>query len=410
MGRTEGKRSLLCGRARGRARPEYYGQRLVHRGSVSKPGVQLLNRRDTMTRRFFIAVVLVCSQLVAQPSQPKEAYPYDIKQIHSGHSLTDGLHHPWPGQYRKLLTDHLGVPFDNYGASTIPGSSIGWRWNNATSYPDARQDIQDFELLSITDAVPLPSPQWFHVSCDNLSLFVSNAWQNGNGGEGAASLLWTTWTNIDDSDGPWRQLLDDYEPRWEEMADTATARLPEGAPPVYIIPGHRMMARLYDDIELGLVPGISDISEFFSDNIHLDTIGRYAAAMIHYACIFNESPVGLPNDLGEGVIPVDLAEYLQSTIWEIVTTYPWTGVRDRTKAEPARESDLVKGVSDFELKPAEGTLVITTDGKVAVNTVHVVNSLGRTVYSGGSQVIDISGFSPGTYFVKVNDLVRKLVK
>ncbi|MBD3239656.1 MAG: hypothetical protein GF331_03655 [Chitinivibrionales bacterium] len=366
-----------------------------------------------MTKLVFIPVILVCSQLVAQPLQPKEAYPYNIKQIHSGASLTDCLHHPWPGQYRDLLTDHLGVPFDNYGASTIPGSSLEWRWNNPTAYPDARQDIGDWGLLCITESGALGTwddPTDVSGSSDKLSLFVNNAWENGNNGNGAPTLLWTHWRSIDDSYGPFRQLLDDYEPLWEEMAEYATENSPPGAPPVYLIPGHRMMARLYDDIALGLVPGISDISEFFSDDIHLDTIGRYAAAMIHYACIFNKTPVGLPNDLGEGVIPSDLADYLQSMIWEVVTTYAWTGVRDETKIEPALEGSPVNGVFDFDLKLAESTLMIATDGKAPVSTIRIIDSLGKTVYCGGSQVIDISGFSPGTYLVKVRSLAKRVVK
>ncbi|MCA4810545.1 hypothetical protein IF128_12480 [Empedobacter stercoris] len=46
-------------------------------------------------------------------------------------------------------------------------------------------------------------------------MYVNNAWENGNQGNGAPTLLWTTWTNIDNSDGPWRETLDNYELLWE---------------------------------------------------------------------------------------------------------------------------------------------------------------------------------------------------
>lgn len=82
-----------------------------------------------------------------------------------------------------------------------------------------------------------------------LSNFVNNAWSNGNGGKGAPTLLWTTWTSIDGKDGPFREMLDSQGKEWEAMQEYANKNRPVGAPPVYIIPGHKMMARIYDDIQ-----------------------------------------------------------------------------------------------------------------------------------------------------------------
>jgi hypothetical protein len=42
---------------------------------------------------------------------------------------------------------------------------------------------------------------------------------------------------------------------FERMQDYANLNKPSNAPQVYIIPGHKMMAKLYDDIQLNLVPG-----------------------------------------------------------------------------------------------------------------------------------------------------------
>ena len=55
---------------------------------------------------------------------------------------------------------------------------------------------------------------------------------------------------------------------------------------------------------------------------------------MHYACIFNLSPVGLPSNLllnppsGFEAPSDSLANYLQSMIWEVVTTYPRTGITE----------------------------------------------------------------------------------
>ncbi|MEM9548648.1 MAG: T9SS type A sorting domain-containing protein [Bacteroidota bacterium] len=306
---------------------------------------------------FFFALICHCSFFGQLP--PKDSYPLEVKQIHSGHSLTDPLFgQPWPGQFVNLISELRGEwAGDDIGKSTIPGSPIFWRWDHDhDNYgaPSARFDIDDWELLIITEGIPIPNdggnPPAITPANEYLSLYVNNSWNNGNMANGAATLLWTTWTNLDGAERPWRQTLDDYELLWEEMMDYANDNRPNGAPHVYIIPGHRMMARLYDDIQLNLVPGISTIDQFFSDNIHTNSLGDYAIAMIHYACIFNQSPVGLPNDLmpnppdGFQIPSPELAFYLQDMIWDVVTTYDRTGIS---------ESSLPVIWGDFTARKAE---------------------------------------------------------
>lgn len=284
--------------------------------------------RKAMEHPLLTFVLLIFSAAsMAQTLPPKQASPIAVKQIHSGHSLTDPV---FSGHYQSLIAIHLGGVWDNIAKSTIPGSPLSVRWRDAPGYgqPDARHGIAGWELLIITEGVPLAGAGG--SSAEYLSLFVNNAWNNGNNGNGTPTLLWTTWTNIDDRDGPWRQRLDSDGAEWERLQDHANANRPSGAPPVYIIPGHKMMARLYDDIQRGMVPGITNISQFFADNIHLNLLGAYAFAMIHYACIFNTSPVGLPHSLVPSLpshdVPPRLATYLQTMIWDVVTSYPRTGI------------------------------------------------------------------------------------
>jgi len=73
--------------------------------------------------------------LQAQNLPPKQAYPFLVKQIHSGHSLTDPLFYPhWPGQYVNLISKVTGIVswqiMNSIGKSTVPGSTIKYRWDN----------------------------------------------------------------------------------------------------------------------------------------------------------------------------------------------------------------------------------------------------------------------------------------
>jgi hypothetical protein len=362
---------------------------------------------------------------------PKQAYPFNIKQIHSGHSLTDPLFANWPGQYVNLIGIQNSLPawqlFDAMvGKSTVPGSSLRFRWENVPGFgaPDARHQIGNWQLLSITERVPLNyqggnSQQWYLDGIQEqktfLSNFVNNAWFNGNNGNGAPTLLWTTWTNIDNSNGPWRSMLDIQGAEFEKMQDFANANRPSGAPPVYIIPGHKMMAKIFDDIALGLVPGITNINQIFSDNIHTNELGSYAISMIHYACIFNKSPEGLTNNLlpsnapqGTPIPSPALALYLQRMIWNVVTSYPRTGVLNPTSTS-SNESSNQKNIKIYP-NPVSDFLYIERNNLLEKKEVKIFNSTGNLFFSSFDDKIDMSQFPSGIYFLSDGVESLKFVK
>ncbi|MGB1248290.1 MAG: hypothetical protein ACPG4Z_05350, partial [Chitinophagales bacterium] len=86
---------------------------------------------------------------------------------------------------------------DDIEQATIPGSPMFWRWDNETDLEtSARYDIADWELLVITEGIPIPdnggTPPLITPANEYLSLYVNNAWDNGNDGNGVNTLLWTT--------------------------------------------------------------------------------------------------------------------------------------------------------------------------------------------------------------------------
>lgn len=359
----------------------------------------------------------------AQLLPPKQAYPLNIKQIHSGHSLTDPLFYPnWPGQYVNLvagknLLQGWQVVNTMVGKSTMPGSAMKARWETPVSggAPDARVNIANWELLSITERVPLlyeggSTQQWYingiKEQKDYLSLFVNNAWTNGNNGKGCPTLLWTTWTNIDNSNGQWREMLDIQGSEFERMQDYANQNKPAGAPPVYMIPGHKMMGRLFDDIKLGKVPGITKINQFFGDNIHTNELGAYAISMIHYACIFNSSPVGLPRNLIPNApagtpIPSDsLAGYIQNMVWDVVTSYPRTGIY-----KAANVANVVSAASELHIYPNPVEDVLALEMSAFSNSMPyiIMNGTGKVIFEGyitqPKIIISIAHLPAGTYLL-----------
>ena len=371
-----------------------------------------------------VVLVSVCS---AQSLPPKEASAFSVRQIHSGHSLTDPLFYPhWPGQYVNLMGHVLMQPAwqllnTTVGKSTIPGSSMLYRWDTPPGFgsPDARHDISSWELLIITERVPLlveggSTQAWYIEGIgeqrEGLLRFVNNAWLNGNGGNGAPTLLWTTWVHVDGSSGNFREMLDVQGAEWERMQDHVNERRVQGSPPVYLIPGHRMMARLFDDVARGVVPGVTSIDQFFDDAIHTNELGAYAIALMHYACIFNRSPVGLPYlllpDAPPGTLTPspELAAYLQDMVWDVVTSYPRTGVSVATGLPVTSQSQRVA------VYPNPATLSATVQAQPHCHadiTVVVYDVQGVVVqralleYEGGESAIDVSRVPRGMYLVEI---------
>jgi hypothetical protein len=86
---------------------------------------------------------------------------------------------------------------------------------------------------------------------------------------------------------------------------------------VKMLPVGEVMFQLNERMHAGLIPGYSDISAFYADGIHLNSLGSYTAAVTWYATIFSEDPRGLPTE-GYGKIDSALALQIQDTAWKIV--------------------------------------------------------------------------------------------
>ncbi len=254
-------------------------------------------------------------------SQPPAAgYTFNTKVLHSGHSLTDAAMYQgrWPGHWARLIADQLGVTRnevwpDIAGKSTIPGSSMQWRWENTSTPVDERTDIANYDVLVTTERVPLSS---FDDSQQWLRTLAEHAWNTGREGAGAETFLYTTWSNIDDRDGDFRARLDSDEATWEAMADFASDTLPYQ---IRIVPGHRLMMRLYDDSN-------GDIAQYFEDTIHPNDVGAYGLALLHMAVIYRFDPRGHDHSVVELDITAAQASYMQQVVWEVANSYARTGL------------------------------------------------------------------------------------
>jgi len=214
---------------------------------------------------------------------------------------------------------------------TNPGSGQGSPWNITLNQGG-------FENFVITEAVPLKGHlQWSQTyrCADSLYQFAEQY------NPGIQYYIYETWHCIssgtptgcewdNDDHIAWRDRLSLDLPLWEGIADSINL-LHEKE--MLIIPAGQALARLYDSIEVGHVPGISSMNQLFTDDIHLSYTGNYFIACVMFAVLQGKSPEGLPNRLtDEWGTPYndyptpELALKFQQIAWETIKAYPRDGV------------------------------------------------------------------------------------
>lgn len=237
-----------------------------------------------------------------------------------------------------MLADVLRtkVPEVQVDAQIINGAPLQWNWSHSSDAEgvDARTALPSgaFGAVILTEAIPLDAHLKWSATTENLLNFADLAWAAR---PDAQIFFQETWHSLksgtgatvphDDGAGtPWRERLAQDLPKWQGVVDAANAARPD-SPPVRLIPAGQAMGQLADAIAEGTVPGLSDVSALFSDDIHLNDLGHYFVTMVQFAALTGEPPVGLPAQLTNrwgkpfDALAPDLARRLQEIAWEAVT-------------------------------------------------------------------------------------------
>lgn len=271
----------------------------------------------------------------AQTTEPR---PFNTRIVMSGHSLTDPIPVPLEMMVRAAGgKEALGMAID---PSTVPGSPMEIRWRDTNAYhTDARRDIGNYDVLVLTERVPLSNTFPWHDSPGFALLWFNHAWANGNGGRGAETILYATWIHSDSGPDstfphkdpdmfiPFRERLPIEMAMWQQILDHVNANRTDGSPPMRMIPGPLLMAAVYDAIAEGTAPGLTAITDLFSDTIHVGPIGAYLMALAHFAVIYRRDPRTIPNFAAEPGWPrPETADWMKSLVWDVVRAHPDSGV------------------------------------------------------------------------------------
>lgn len=285
--------------------------------------------RRPMIFRFLAVISIVFSPL----GGTVQAAGLSDRVLQSGHSLTD----PIPAVLKALVAS-AGMRGARIERATIPGSPMDWRWDRRPAKGDPRS-IEHFNVLVLTERVPLIGAMKWHNSEETALKWFMHAFQDGDGGAGARTILYATWVDITsgpnfvseykDAEGhiPFRDRLPLEAARWEQIRSYVNARRPSGSAEMLMIPGPALMAAIYDDIQAGRAPEGTRFEDLFKDKIHNSDLGAYYIALAHFAVIYQRDPRGLTAQAGLANPPSPAqAKWMQELVWKVVTGTKGTGL------------------------------------------------------------------------------------
>ncbi len=195
----------------------------------------------------------------------------------------------------------------------------------------------DYDVIVLTEMVEIRDAVAYFDSPHYLALWANAALEAR---PDVRLYLYETWHTLDDPDG-WLERIDtDLTEYWKgEVLRPALADLPEGAR-IHVIPAGQALAAFVRTVEAqgGLVD-VRDRRDLFAkgpdgtpDVIHLNDLGNYLVALVHYAVIYQKDPTGLPFRLrrSDGSLATapepETALLMQEIAWEVAKNTPMTGL------------------------------------------------------------------------------------
>jgi len=274
-----------------------------------------------------------------------------LNVFHLGHSLV--------GRDMPVMLQQLA------GAGHQHASQLGWgttlkaHWGDApingfdteNAHPTYRAagvaaDSGEYDAFIVTEMVEIRDAIKYFDSWDYLGRWARRVWQ---GNKATRVYLYETWHPIDSPEG-WLKRLDlDLSRYWETDILRRTLATEGTDRAIYVIPAGQVMARFVREIEkLGGVDGLAGKEDLFAHNekgerdmIHINDIGAYLVALTHYAVLYHRDPTGLPFELrradgSSATAPgAATARLMQEVVWQVVTSYPKTGLPQRMQDNPS---------------------------------------------------------------------------
>lgn len=264
-----------------------------------------------------------------------------MRVFHLGHSL---VNRDMPAMLAQLVPGH------SYDSQLGWGTTLQAHWGDApingfeaeNAHPRFRPALEavrsgDYDAIVLTEMVEIRASIRYYESPRYLARWANEAL---SARPDVRLYLYETWHQLDDPEG-WLERLDrDHDRYWlSRVLGPALSQLPASSH-IFLIPAGQVLAAFVRAVESrGGVGNVRDRTDLFSraedgtlDPIHLNDLGNYLVALVHYAVLYQKSPAGLPNSLSRAdgspaVAPTpDAARLMQETADTVVRSLGLSGL------------------------------------------------------------------------------------
>ena len=215
------------------------------------------------------------------------------------------------------------------GQQLTAGKDTRFHWENGIfggAYASGTPSRLELATGSWDVAVLQPyNSEWFPGSVPQMRDYLQRYYTLADS-HGAQVYLYNYW--------PWLSLPLSTQSEINSVFENIRSTISVGGNrPALIIPAGPALKAVIDACGSGALTGYSR-SSFYRDNIHTNDLGSYVSALAHYATILKRSPVGLPPQAidsspeSDAVIslPSTVATRIQQIVWNVVGTFPNTGI------------------------------------------------------------------------------------
>lgn len=286
--------------------------------------------------RYFAAPSLTQAEMDALYASPNIVADGPQTVFHIGHSLV--------GRDMPAMLAQLAGQGHRYDSQLGWGTTLKAHWdpdtpiagfeqeNDHPRYRDAHEAVAsgEYDALVLTEMVEIRDAIKYFDSATYLQNWATAGW---TASPDLKIYLYESWHSLETQED-WLDRLDkDLSRYWDQkILRPALAGMDEPHP-IYVIPAGQVMARFVRAVEAqGGVGEIADRSDLFSDDIHVNDLGVYLVALVHYAVLYQKSPVGLPYALlradgSPATSPSpEVAQLMQETVWNVVNGDPRAGL------------------------------------------------------------------------------------
>lgn len=323
-------------------------------GSLGVAGLRFL--REEWMKIFYFFVIAVATQLLGGLTSEAQMSSY-----HIGNSLTnDSLGNV------KQATNNSG--FQEIAAFYGQAQTIGFHVDSGQALRSIWENPEGFNGIDLTRAPyngysnALPNYSWDAVV---LEPYFSQGSTLGSDKQMLANFAGIT------SGTPWFYIMQvwpqtvwgDYQTYWDGASIDSDTTPTQPRREFYqnlmgdldnryrMIPTGEVFYEIAKAIDAGAFPELTGISDFYRDTLHLSVdLGRYVASATMYSTLHKQDIRGLvppPSIFNPLVLTPNIANKLNTIIWNVVSSTPYTGIADFNDDGYVDSGDLTLWQNEF---------------------------------------------------------------